>query len=139
MSWSIGQVAGKTGLPRDTLRYYERIGLLPGIARDAGGRRRYGRRDLDRLRFVQRARKMNFSLTEIGKLLELRDGELPQKSQARSLAAEKLAEVEDRVAELELLRDELELLINLCRTSPDDRCPIVDGLGVDVPDTERNR
>lgn len=139
MSWSIGQVAGETGLPRDTLRYYEKIGLLPGIARDAGGRRCYGRRDLGRLRFIQRARKMGFSLAEIGKLLELRDGEIPRKSQARGLATEKLAQVEDRLGELELLRTELKLLINLCQSSPDGRCPIVDGLEVDGVERETNR
>jgi len=133
MSWSIGGIARETRLTPDTLRYYEKIGLLPGVARDSGGRRRYGQRDLDRLRFIQRARKMSFSLTEIGNLLELRDGRMPDKSQARRVAAAKLEQVEQRRAELELLRNELQLMINLCRNSADDDCPIIRGL-----ETERH-
>ncbi len=69
---SIGETAQRTGLSADTLRYYEKIGLMPRVARDEGGRRRYESRDLARLRFIQRAQRCNFSLDEIRQLLEFR-------------------------------------------------------------------
>lgn len=127
MSRTIGEIARATGFSPDALRYYEKFGLLPDILRDAGGRRRYREHDLERLRFIKRAQKMNFTLSEIANLLDLRDGGTARKSKARQLANTKLAEVEQRLAELELLRNELRLLINLCQSSSDDRCPIVEG------------
>lgn len=127
MSRTIGEIARATGFSPDALRYYEKFGLLPDILRDAGGRRRYKERDLERLHFIKRAQKMNFTLSEIANLLDLRDSGTARKSKARQLANTKLAEVEQHLAELELLRNELRLLINLCQSSSDDRCPIVDG------------
>lgn len=129
MSLSIRQASAESGFSPDTLRYYEKIGLLPEVTRDDGGRRRYSRRDLDRLSFVRRARRMNFSLAEISELLKLRDGGLAKKAAARGLAETRLAEVENQLAELELLRNELQLLINLCQASGEEHCPIVDELG----------
>jgi len=116
-----------TGLSADTLRYYERIGLLPGVARTASGIRLYGERDLSRLRFIQRAQKMNFSLEEIGALLSLREDPQHARDTVRELTAHKLAEVEARLEELTLLRNELTLLLNLCRGSAEG-CPIIEGM-----------
>ncbi|TAL85931.1 MAG: MerR family transcriptional regulator [Rhodanobacter sp.] len=127
-SFSIGEMATRLGMSTDTLRYYEKIGLLPRPLRDSGGRRRYVDADLARLLFIQRAQAMNFSLAEIGHLLQLR--ERPQKTRAdvRHLAGEKLAQVELRLKSLRLLRNELRLLLNLCAGSDDGRCPILDSL-----------
>ncbi len=120
-SFSIGEMATRLGMSTDTLRYYEKIGLLPRPLRDSGGRRRYVDADLARLLFIQRAQAMNFSLAEIGHLLQLR--ERPQKTRAdvRHLAGEKLAQVELRLKSLRLLRNELRLLLNLCAGSDDGR------------------
>jgi DNA-binding transcriptional MerR regulator len=111
----------------DTLRYYEKIGLLPPIVRAPSGMRVYDDRDLSRLRFVQRAKAMNFSLAEIGQLLEMRDNPQQARDDVRELTHRKLQEVEDHMEELSTLRNELTLLINLCRGA-DAGCPIIDDL-----------
>lgn len=126
-SYRIGAVARLVGISQDTLRYYEKIGLLPPINRTGAGIRAYTDRDVSRLRFIQRAQKMQFSLKEIGQLLGMRDA--PQRAQddVRVLTLRKLEEIEERVEELQFLRNELRLLLNLCRASKDG-CPIIEGI-----------
>ena len=91
---SIGETAQQTGLSVDTLRYYEKIGLMPRIARDNGGRRRYEARDLGRLRFIQRAQRCNFSLSEIRQLLEFRSCRDAARPEVARLTEEKLQKTE---------------------------------------------
>ncbi len=122
---TIGEVGRLLGLSADTLRYYERIGLLPRVHRTASGLRRYGEKDLSRLRFIQRAQKMGFSLAEIAQLLAMRDNPQGARESVRKLTAAKLAEVETRLAELTLLRNEMRLLLNLCRGAKAG-CPILE-------------
>jgi DNA-binding transcriptional MerR regulator len=111
----------------DTLRYYEKIQLMPRIARDPGGRRRYDERDLSQLRFIQRAQRCNFSLTEIGELLKLRRAPEAPRPQVQQLTEQKLKEIKARRDDLERLQHELELLLTLCRGT-DKGCPIIEGL-----------
>ncbi|VAW77402.1 hypothetical protein MNBD_GAMMA13-500 [hydrothermal vent metagenome] len=125
--YSIGEVAGLTGLSADTLRYYEKIKLLPSIGRTASGIRCYGERDLSRLRFIQRAKGMNFSLEEISRLLEMREDPQNARDEVRELTHQKLEAVEYQMAELDTLRKELTLLINLCRGA-EGGCPIIDDM-----------
>lgn len=124
---SIGEAARRTGLSVDTLRYYEKIQLMPRIARDSGGRRRYAERDLSQLRFIQRAQRCNFSLMDIGELLKLRRTPETPRLQVRQLTEQKLKEIKARREDLERLQYELELLLNLCRGS-DKGCPIIESL-----------
>jgi DNA-binding transcriptional MerR regulator len=112
--YRIGDVTGKLGLSADTLRYYERIGLLSRVARNAAGIRFYNDRDISRIKFIQRAQKMNFTLVEIAELLRMRAAPQRARAPVRELTAKKLAEVELQVKELQTLRDELQLLLNLC-------------------------
>ena len=126
-SFRISQVTELLGISADTLRYYEKIKLPPPIARTPSGVRAYGERDLSRLRFIQRAKSMNFSLEEIGKLLEMRESPQTARDEVRTLTKKKLAEVEDHLSGLEILRKELRLLVNLCQGSADG-CPIIDEL-----------
>lgn len=127
MNLTIGETSRRTGYTPDTLRYYERIGLLKPMARDAGGRRRYGHADLERLGFIRRAGKMNFSLAEIAQLLALRDNPGRKRAQVRRLAAAKLEIIDEHIDALVHLRGELELLLNLC-TGTAGSCPILDRL-----------
>ncbi len=115
--YPIGETAEKLGLSADTLRYYEKIGLLPKVGRNTGGIRLYNDKDLSRLRFVQRAQKMDFTLAEIGALLKMRDSPQTARKAVRDLTARKLAETETHLGELKTLRDELRLLLNLCNGS----------------------
>ncbi len=125
--YRIGQAAAALGLGIDTLRYYERIGLLPGIARDPGGRRLYDEADLARLRFILRAKRMGFSLNEIASLLEFRSTPVAAKAEVRALTERKLAEIETHLREVESLRDELRRLLARCRREAG-CCPIVERL-----------
>jgi len=112
--YRIGDVTEKLGLSADTLRYYEKIGLLPAVGRNGAGIRLYNDQDLSRLKFIQRAQKMDFTLAEIAELLKMREAPQKARKRVRELTAHKLAEVETRLAELKTLRNELALLMNLC-------------------------
>lgn len=124
MGLSIGEASETTGLSTDTLRYYERIGLLGPVARNGGGQRRYSGEDIACLRFVRRAQAMDFSLDEIGQLLELRASDGDVRTEVRALSETKLAEIEQRIQALSRLRDELADLIRQCRTAKG-ACPII--------------
>ena len=125
--FTIREVSHQTGLSPDTLRYYEKIELLPRVQRNRSGRREYSDQDLSRLRFIQRAQKMNFSLAEIADLLDMRNNPLQARNEIRLLTRKKLEQVEDHLQALTTLRDELTLLLNLCRGA-EDGCPILQGI-----------
>ncbi|MGB1109267.1 MAG: heavy metal-responsive transcriptional regulator [Gammaproteobacteria bacterium] len=128
-SYSIGDVQTRTTLSADTLRYYERLGLLGSVPRDPGGRRRYADSHLARLAFIRRAQAMNFSLAEISQLLAMRDDPVNSREQARTLAETKIGEIEERLRILSQLRDELSELIERCRHEGPGPCPILTGIG----------
>lgn len=121
----IGKVVKTLDISADTLRYYERIRLMPRVHRSNGGVRFYSDKDLSRLRFIKRAQRMGFSLKEIADLLGFRENPQSAKPQVREVAQLKLKEIEEHLAELSTLRDELRLLTNLCTTSSDG-CPILE-------------
>lgn len=128
--YKIGEVTNLTGLSADTLRYYEKFGLLPNISRNASGIRQYDEKDISRLNFIKRAQRMNFSLVEIKELLIMREDPQHAKVSIRQLTAEKLKDVEKQVYELTTLQNELTLLLNLCRGS-EDGCPIIEDIDDD--------
>ncbi len=128
--YKIGDVTKLTDLSVDTLRYYEKIGLLVNIARNASGVRQYDEKDISRLKFIKRAQTMNFSLDEIKKLLTMRENPQHAKVSVRQLTADKLNEVEKQITELATLQNELTLLLNLCRGS-EDGCPIIEDIDTD--------
>lgn len=109
---TIGKVARAAGVGVETVRYYQKSGLVPEPARPAGSVRRYSAETVARLRFIKRAQELGFTLAEIRRLLALGD---PQScGKARALAAEKLALVRARIADLERMRAALESLIERC-------------------------
>lgn len=126
----IGKVVETLAISADTLRYYEKIKLMPKVHRNNGGVRCYSDKDLSRLRFIKRAQKMGFSLEEIANLLRFREDPQHAKPHVRELAHQKLTEVEEHLAELSILRDELRLLTNLCSISSDG-CPILESFDHD--------
>lgn len=125
--YRIGDVTKLTGLTADTLRYYEKIKLLPKVSRNASGIREYDDKDISRLKFIQRAQKMNFSLAEIAELLQMRENPQKVRNEVRQLTANKLVEVDEHLQTLTTLRNELQLLLNLCQGA-EEGCPIIDGL-----------
>ncbi len=109
---TIGRVAKAAGVNVETIRFYQRLGLLAEPARPPGRVRRYGGESVARLRFIKRAQQLGFSLAEVQRLLVLED---PQScGKARSLAAEKLALVEARIVDLERMRGVLKELVARC-------------------------
>jgi len=125
--YKIGAVTKQTGLTADTLRYYEKFGLLQNISRNQSGLRIYNDKDISRLKFIIRAQHMNFTLEEIKQLIIMRENPLKARNSIRQLTADKLKDLETKVDELTLLRNELQLLLNLCRGS-DEGCPIIEGM-----------
>ena len=124
-NYRIGEVSKSLGLSVDTLRYYEKIGLLPRIHRTAAGIRSYSDKDVSRLNFVQRAQKMNFSLAEIVSLLQMREDPRHARLEIRELALKKLVEIEINLQDLTKLHDELKQLTKLC-ASDRESCPIIE-------------
>jgi len=127
MERSIGQTSEALGLSRDTLRYYEKIGLVPRAAKSRGGRRTYNEQDVARLRFLQRAQGIGFSLTEIGQLLKLRENPVKCSRAVRNMAQAKCDEMEERMESLQRMQTELASLLSLCNGEAE-HCPILDRL-----------
>jgi len=103
-NYRIGEVVDKVGISADTLRYYEKIKLLPAIGRTASGIRVYDDKDISRLRFIRRAQKMRFRLREIAELLKMREDPQHARDEVRLLTGRKLAEVEEHLDDLQYLR-----------------------------------
>ncbi len=123
---TIGQLARRAGIGVETVRFYERKGLLPEPPRTRSGYRLYPEEAVRRLRFVRRAKELGFTLAEIRELLELRAGPGATCAQVRERAREKLADIEARIRSLERIRAALQRLAEDCPASgPVARCPIL--------------
>ena len=125
---TIGTLARRTGTKVQTIRYYEQIGLMPEPGRTAGGQRRYGEAELDRLAFIRHARQLGFTLEAIRELLDLSDH--PEKScqEADQIARRQLRQVELRMARLEALRTELERMVHECSGGNTADCRVLEVL-----------
>lgn len=121
---TIGQVAREAGVHKETIRYYQALGLVREPRRPAGSVRRYGAATVARLRFIKRAQELGFTLEEVGKLLLLEDGQ--DCAATRELAEHKLAVIKERIADLDRMRRLLEALIGECHRGKRPRgCPII--------------
>jgi len=123
----IGEVVSLLGISADTLRYYEKIGVMNRVHRTPAGIRIYLAKDISRLRFIQRAKTMNFSLDEISRLLKMREDPQHARNDVRELTRIKLSQIESHLSDLTTLKNELTLLVNLCQ-STEDGCPILDDM-----------
>lgn len=124
---TIGGVALAAGVNVETIRFYQRKGLLPSPDRPAGGIRRYGRTEIDRLRFIKSAQRLGFSLEEIAELLRLDDG--THCVEARQIAEHKLADVRRKLADLARLEAVLAALVHACRSRKRNvSCPLIASL-----------
>ena len=123
---TIGRLAEAAGVHLETIRYYQRRGLLAEPKRPAGGVRRYGEGAIARLGFIRRAQEVGFTLDEVKALLKL--GETPSCRGARTMAAKKLELVETRLRDLERMRGVLADLIAQCDVGGERQCPIIEAL-----------
>ena len=124
---SIGQLASRAGVAVDTVRYYERNKLLLPAGRRASGYRHYGDTELKRLHFIRRAKALGFTLADIRELLSLSEQRSVPK--IKRAAAARLADIEQRVAALQQIRDGLQTLVAACPGhGRADACPILNAL-----------
>lgn len=124
----IGQIAKHSGVPAKTIRYYESVGLLPRPDRTASGYRDYDEPALQRLRFVQRARSLGFSVRECADLLALYEDKHRASAEVKAMAREHVARVEAKIAELRAMRRTLGELVDKCHGDDRPNCPILDDL-----------
>ena len=124
----IGEAAAASGCHLETVRYYERIGLLPAPPRTGSGYRDYGTTDVDRLRFVSRGRDLGFSLDEIRSLLRLAANEAMSCQQVDVLAREHLAEIQTKIKDLSRIAADLERVIKSCGGGERANCTILSTL-----------
>lgn len=128
----IGQLARETGFKDKTIRYYERQGLLPDPGRTPSGYREYGTEDVDRLQFVQKAKRLGFSLNDIKSVLQIHGRKEPTCAHVRILLDEKLAQVDSLLEDLSAIRKEMVRLrdqvrgVEDCRPSGGRVCEIIE-------------
>ncbi len=125
---AIGTLARLTGCKVETIRYYERIGILPEPPRNSGGQRRYRAWHLKRLNFVRRARDLGFTLADVRGLLRLVDEQDHSCEEVRTMALGHLEAVRARLADLEAMEAVLGEMVARCEGGKVPDCPIIDAL-----------
>ena len=128
----IGEVAAEAGVGIQTLRYYERRGLLPAPTRQLSGYRRYDSDIIQRIRFIRRAQELGFTLQEISDLLTLWSDSGRSCGIVERRATETLGRIEGNIRDLEQMRDALVSYVTACRDRRSfDSCPLLAALGQD--------
>ncbi len=134
---AIGRLAREAGVGVDTVRFYERAGLMPTAQRTASGYRTYAPDDLGRLRFIRHAKALGFSLDEIAELLRLAEGK-GGRGGVKELALRRLRDLERKIRELTVFRDTLAHYAQACSGhGPVEGCPIIDAV-LAHPSSETN-
>ena len=125
---TIGHLARATATKVETIRFYEKTGLLPAPARTSGNYRAYGAAHLNRLSFIRRARDLGFSIEQIRALLGLADNKDQPCGEVDAIAQEHLAAVDRKIRDLKALRRELDRMIGQCRHGTVAECRIIETL-----------
>ncbi|WP_425040625.1 Cu(I)-responsive transcriptional regulator [Primorskyibacter sp. S187A] len=124
---NIGEAAARSGLPAKTIRYYEDIGLVVP-SRGANGYRAFVEHDIHKLAFLGRARALGFSVEDCRHLLALYEDQGRESAQVKQLAQAHLAEIDDKIVQLQSMRDTLAHLIEACHGDARPDCPILNDL-----------
>lgn len=134
---SIGALAAATGTKAETIRWYERVGLLPAPARQGRGNyRAYGKEHLDRLSFLRRARDLGFDLKQVRALLDLADQRDQDCGAVSVIARAHLDAIERKLADLTVLREELSRIIGQCQHGRISECRIIEALAPEMTATK---
>lgn len=128
--FTIGRLSARSGVNIETIRYYERIGLMPAPARTGGGRRIYASADAKRLRFIRRARELGFTLEAIRSLLGLEDGPATC-AKVHAVTSAHLDSIRTKIADLRNLERSLTRAAAACERTAEPDCPIIDALSED--------
>lgn len=129
----IGEVAASAGVNVQTLRFYERRGLLQEPPRRASGYREYPPEAVQWVRFIKRAQGLGFSLEEVAELLALRDNRRVSCSAVRAAATEKIADIDHKLKRLQAMRRALTRLVKSCDRNAPGPCPILESLDDATP------
>lgn len=124
---NIGEVSKKAGLPPKTIRYYEDIGLITPL-RDTNGYRSFRARDIHKLAFLGRSRALGFTIEDCRTLLALWDDKDRASADVRAIAQEHLVRIENKIADLQAIRDTLSHLVRECAGDGRPDCPIIEKL-----------
>lgn len=127
-SFPIGVLSGRSGVNIETIRYYERAGLLPKPERSAGGYRLYRSNDSDRLCFIRRSRDLGFSLDEVRRLLDLADQKSRSCRRVHDIAVDHLGEVRAKIADLRRMERVLATMVKACARGTMPACPLLEVL-----------
>lgn len=126
--YSIGEAAERAGVSVKMARYYESIGLMPRARRTGSGYRLYGENEVHQLVFIRRARALGFAIEEIERLLALWRNKRRASAEVKRLALRHVAELDDKIAELQAMRDALSHLADHCHGDARPECPILEEL-----------
>jgi len=129
-TFTVGQLAKNAAVNVETVRYYERRGLLPKPARSGSKYRQYTEKDVTRLVFIRRAKELGFTLREISELLSLRLDDETTCGDVKKLSVQKLSDVEKKITDLQSIKEKLEELVRLCdqENAATNECPILGAL-----------
>ncbi len=130
---SIGTLSARTGCNIETIRYYERIGLMPRTARSEGGHRLYGEEHVKRLGFIRRSRELGFTLDQIRTLLRLVDGRRYTCAQVKRITVQHLDEIHRKVADLRTIELVLKDMAAQCGGGAVPKCAVIDALFDQAP------
>ncbi len=133
---NIGQAAKSSGVSAKMIRYYEQIGLIPPAGRSASGYRDYSDSDVHMLRFIRRSRDLGFAVAEIGGLLGLWRDRARQSSEVKRIAHDQIAALDEKIRDLQEMRETLQKLVHSCRGDHRPDCPILDRLESGPPDED---
>lgn len=130
-TFTIGRLAEHAGVGIDTIRFYERKGLLPQPQRTASGYRLYNQSSISRIRFVRRAKELGFSLDEIQNLLKLQDNSGP-KAEVKAITRRKLEQIDEKISDLNRMRSVLQTLDAECSGKGSvSGCPIIEAMTIE--------
>ena len=124
----IGSAAEQAGVNVQTLRYYERRGLLPQPPRRQSGYREFADEAVRVVRFIKRAQDLGFTLDEVEELLQLRNDKRRDRARVRAVAEHRIREIDGKIAELRAMKKALDHLVHCCRDGATLECPIIEAL-----------
>jgi len=128
--FTIGELSKRTQVIVETIRYYEKIGLMPDPPRSSGGFRIYSDTHLQRLTFIRRCRELGFSQPEVRKLLTLVDEHNYTCEEVREMTEKQLGSVRSKIQDLQVLEQALSTMVHECKGGDIPECPIIDMLSV---------
>ncbi len=125
---SRGILAKQSGVKSETIRYYEKIGLMPDPVRSSGGHRVYNKKHLQRISFIRRCRELGFNLKDVRGLLDLVDGSKYTCSEVRDYTTIHINDIKQKIRDLQKMQRTLKIMVSQCDGKLVPECPIIDAL-----------